>query len=423
MLTSLTYRFLTDIGAPFIGLYLLGRRARGREDANRFPERLGRASQQRPEGKLVWCHAASVGEAMSVLSLIGELRERFPSWRILLTTGTVTSARMLASRLPECVIHQYMPVDRWSYVRRFLDHWRPDLALWVESEIWPNMLTALGKWRIPAVLLNGRLSEKSFRRWSLMRPWAEALLGTFALGLAQTKVEQERFAALGLRDARCIGNLKYAASPLPCDESELNRLKVQIGNRKVWLMASTHPGEDETALAVHEQLRARWPDILTIIVPRHAARAESIEHLIVKQGSTCTRRTNQHILTPDTAFYLGDTMGEMGLFYRLAPVTCLGGSFTWGGHNPIEPAQLGSAMVFGPSMTNFDEIAREFVAADAAIQVRRPDDLPAIIERLLASPEMAPHMAAVARALAEQKSGVLDETLRILKPFLTGNRA
>jgi len=417
------YRFLTDIGAPIISLYLRRRLREGREDPARFDERLGIPSRARPEGKLVWCHAASVGEAMSVLSLVKTLKEHYPEWRILLTTGTMTSARMLVSFLPVDVIHQYVPVDRRPFVSRFLDHWRPDRVLWIESEVWPNLLTAISERHIPAALLNGRMSEKSFRQWSWAKNWAKALLSAFSLLFVQTEDDRRRFMALGARDVRRVGNLKFAAEPLPCDEEKLRNLRAQTGARKVWLMASTHEGEDEIALDVHRKLRARRSDLLMILVPRHPARGGAIAALAAREGLRCARRSAKEDIRPDTAVYLADTMGEMGLFYRLAPVTCLGGSFTWGGHNPIEPAQLGCAMIFGPRMTNFGEMAREMVRQNAALQVPDAGALTAALERLLDTPEAAGALAGAARAFAEQKRHVLDDTLRLLDPWFAEKRS
>jgi 3-deoxy-D-manno-octulosonic-acid transferase len=416
------YRFLTDLGAPGIALYLRMRRRAGKEDPFRFSERLGLPSLPRPSGRLVWCHAASVGEAMSVLSLIEAIRKYYPAWQVLLTTGTVTSAALLAERLPAGVYHQYVPVDRFLYVTRFLDHWRPDIALLVESELWPNMLMGLKRRKIPAALLNGRLSVKSFKRWSYFKGFACRLLETFAFILAQTEAEAERYAALGALDVSYAGNLKYAAEVLPCDDPELDRLRVQVGNRPVWLMASTHPGEEEIALDVHVELRDRWPGLLTIIVPRHPERGDDVLSLVFQRGVRGARRTAERKILPSTDVYVADTMGELGVFYRLAPISCLGGSFTWGGHNPIEPAQLGSAIIFGPTMTNFAEIADAFLSAGAAIQVHSPSELALRIEQLMTMPREAFALANTARAFIEDKRGVLGETLRLLEPWLTEAR-
>ncbi len=210
MLSSM-YQLATDLGAPVIGLYLRKRRAEGREDPVRFRERFGSASQPRSDGRVIWCHAASVGEAVSLLALIKKLRELYPQPPLLVTSGTVASARILEKRLPPGVVHQYVPVDRMIYVQRFLDHWRPDLALWIESELWPNMLSELRRRKIPAALLNGSMSETSFHRWRLVKGWAQEILHTFQVCLAQTEAEYARFMELGAVNVRCVGNLKYAA--------------------------------------------------------------------------------------------------------------------------------------------------------------------------------------------------------------------
>jgi 3-deoxy-D-manno-octulosonic-acid transferase len=393
------------------------RLAAGREDPQRFGERLGYASRPRPSGPLIWCHAASVGEAMSVLSLIEEIQTRHPAFTILLTTGTVTSARLLAGRLPPQAIHQFMPVDRWPYVIRFLDHWKPDLALWIESELWPNMLENLGSRKIPAILLNGRMSEKSFRRWTFLRGFAKKLLSNFALCLVQTEEEQARYEALKAPNVKAVGNLKFAAAPLSCDEAELQRLRGLIGNRKCWVMASTHPGEDEIALTAHRHLRQRWPDLLTIIVPRHPTRGPAIAEMLAKESKIAVRSKNDPLL-PETEIYLADTMGELGLFYRLAPVTGLAGSFTWGGHNPIEPAQLGSAIVFGPRMTNFKIMAEEMLRAEAALQVANENEFTTALEKLLGDEAELHKLATSASRFALQKQGVMEDIQKLLAPFL-----
>jgi 3-deoxy-D-manno-octulosonic-acid transferase len=415
---STFYRVATDLAAPAISLYLRRRLATGREDPARFSERLGEASRPRPPGQLVWCHAASVGEAMSVLSLLRALRASYPSLTFLLTTGTVTSAKLLEKRLPEGVLHQYMPVDRAPYVQKFLDHWQPDLALWMESELWPNMVMALKQRKIPALLLNGRMSEKSFHHWRYARVWIEELLSAFPLCLAQTADERERFMKLGAKDVRYIGNLKYAAEPLSFDFSLLEHLSLQIGKRPVWLMASTHAGEDEIALAVHTYCAKRWPDLLTIIVPRHPTRGDAIAKLIAARGLNGERRSKNLPILRNTHVYLADTMGELGLLYQLAPIVCIGGSFVWGGHNPIEAAQLKRAIVFGPRMTNFAAIAEEMVAAGAARQVADAESLAPIIASWLEQPDKVAAMAEKAGILAAQKHGVLEAILETLKQWM-----
>lgn len=414
---TLLYRLATALAAPLIALYLLVRKASGKEDAARFQERLGFANSSRPQGRLVWCHAASVGEAMSVLSLLGLIRQKHPDWSILLTTGTVTSASIVKDRLPDGVIHHYMPVDRWPYVTRFLSHWKPDLALWVESELWPNMLAAMAERNIPAVLLNGRMSEKSYKRWRLIQRGAESMLRVFALGLTQTGAERNRYAALGLKNVHAIGNLKFAADPLPYDSELLAALKDTVGDRPVWLMASTHPGEEDIALRAHRALRRMHPDLLTIIVPRHPVRGEKIAEMLAQEKVTFSRRALHEPPRKDTEIYLADTMGEMGLFYRLCRLCCLAGSFTWGGHNPVEPALLNCAVVFGPKMDNFAIMADDMLAQGAAIQVCDEPELIEVLGKLLATPDEIEVLAGKAFEWAKAKHQVLDNTLAMIEPF------
>ena len=413
------YRLLTELGAPAINLYLRRRLKAGREDAARFDERLGKASRPRPNGFLIWCHAASVGEAASLLALVIKLRETVPDAAIMMTTGTVTSARMLESRLPDGVFHQYIPVDRLPYVRRFLGHWQPDLVLWVESELWPNLLDGVHRRKIPAVLLNGRMSEKSYRQWQRVKGWAADILGTFDICLTQTEAERERFAELGAREARCIGNLKYAGHPLPCDDAALASLRAATAGREIWLMASTHRGEEDIAAETHKQVKQKRPNALTIVVPRHAVRGNEIAAAFGAQGLNVARRSKGENISATTDIYLADTMGELGLLFRLAPIVAIGGSFaSLGGHNPVEPAQLGCALVFGPSMFNFAEISAEFLQRRAALQIGHGNELGFAVNRLMDNAAERDLLAHNAKTLAAEKRHVLDNIVRELQPWL-----
>lgn len=416
MLPSL-YRLVTNLAAPVIALYLHARRAKGKEDAARFHERLGFADVSRPHGKLVWCHAASVGEVLSVLSLLEKIRQRHPDWSVLLTTGTVTSAQIVQGRLPDGIIHQYIPVDRWPYVTRFLAHWKPDLVLWVESELWPNMLAALEEQKIPAILLNGRMSDKSYQRWRMIQDGIRQILKVFVLGLTQTGAERNRYAALGLQNVHAIGNLKFAADPLPCDPELLAAMKDVVAGRPLWLMASTHPGEDEIAIRMHRQLQRKFPELLTILVPRHPVRGDAIADLLHQEKIVTSRRSLHEALKPETEIYLADTMGELGLFYRLCRICFLAGSFTWGGHNPVEPALLRCAVIFGPRMDNFTIMADDMLSHEAAIQVSEEAELAEVLDRLIASPAEAEALAEQAQLWALAKHKVLDDTLDKIAPY------
>ncbi|EWY40355.1 3-deoxy-D-manno-octulosonic acid transferase [Skermanella stibiiresistens SB22] len=414
------YRGLTEIGGPAIRLYLARRRSAGKEDPVRGAERLGIASVERPAGRLAWFHAASVGESMSVLVLINRLLDTHPNLTVLITTGTVTSAELMARRLPERAIHQYVPVDRMRYVRAFLDHWRPDLALWIESEIWPNMLSEIGRRGIPAALVNARMSAGSFRNWLRVPGFIRPLLSTFSLCLAQTEVEVDRLRRLGARDVRCVGNLKFSAEPLPADPAELAVLRGAFGDRPLWLMASSHPGEEDIAADVHAALRDRLPGLLTVIVPRHPQRGGEVSDMLARRGLPVARRSTGTLPGPGHEVYLADTVGELGLFFRLAEVVCVGGSLVpIGGHNPVEPAQLGCAVIHGPHMTNFSEVSAQLEAAGAAITVRDGAELVREVGGLLSDEPARTRLAEAASAVAERNRRVVDAVVEALAPALT----
>jgi 3-deoxy-D-manno-octulosonic-acid transferase len=418
------YAGLLEVGGPLLDRYLARRMRAGREDTQRFGERQGIPSVPRPAGFLIWFHAASVGESMSMLRLLDRLQAERPGISILVTTGTVTSARMVAERLGNRVIHQYIPVDRAAWVTRFLDHWRPDCAVWIESEIWPNLLDGVARRGIPAALVNARMSVKSHRRWSLARRTIAHLLSTFDLCLAQTEMEAVRLGELGARDVRYVGHLKFAADPLPADPAMLASLRTAIGARPLWVLASSHEGEDEIAIAAHQRLIAQYPDLLTVIVPRHTKRGLAIAAMAKPAGLTAALRSAGLPPMPGDGVYVADSMGELGLWYRLTGIACIGGSLVpVGGHNPIEAAQLDCALLYGPHMFSLPGIAAELQAENAALVVEDAETLAAAIGRLLADRPAALAMAAAARAIAERNRNVLDRAFAALDPLIDRARS
>ncbi len=412
------YRAAGALAAPFIAGHLKRRQAAGKEDPERLCERLGRASRPRPDGPLVWLHGASVGESLSALPLIDALCVAHPEWHVLVTTGTVTSAALMAERLPAGAIHQYVPVDLARPVGRFLDHWRPDLALWVESEFWPNLLLAAERRRIPHVLLNGRVSARSYARWRRLRPVIGRLLSGFEACLAQSAVDEERLRAFAAPNLSCLGNLKFAAPPLPVDDAELARLIAVIDGRPCWLAASTHSGEEEIAGKVHGRLAAGLPGLVSVIVPRHPARGSEIARDLKIAGHVVALRSAGEALPEGAGIYVADTLGELGLWYRLCDMVLIGGSLVaHGGQNPLEPARLGCALLFGPDMSNFSEIADGLRTSDAALDCPGVDDLTAAVGRLIGDGPARATMAAAAGAYAQSQAEVLDRVMAVLKPF------
>ncbi len=413
------YSALATLAGPAIRAWLALRCARGKEDRDRLGERTGNPGAPRPTGPLVWVHGASVGESMSVLALIRHLVRDRPGLSVLVTTGTVTSARLMGERLPEHALHQYAPLDHPGWAARFLDHWRPDLAIWVESELWPNLIAAAGQRGIPRLLLNGRMSAASARGWARVPRSIAALLGGFELILAQDPGQAERFAALGGGDVRTVGNLKAAAAPLPVDAGALAALRAELGDRPLWLAASTHRGEEEVVAAAHRRLTAAHPGLLTLLAPRHPTRGDDLAEALSGAGLRVARRALGQPVAPDTDVYLADTLGELGLLYSLADIAFVGGSLVpAGGHNPIEPAQLDCAVLAGPGMDNFAGVAAELRAAGGLGEVRDADSLAAAVDGLLRDPARLAERRGAARAVAEAGGGVLDAVLREIAPWL-----
>ncbi len=413
------YRGLTTAASPAIRAYLARRAYAGKEDPARMSERYGQASATRPDGRLVWIHAASVGESLSMLSLIHRLAADWPGLNLMMTTGTVTSARILAARLPERVIHQFVPLDRGRWVRRFLDHWRPDLVLWVESEFWPNLLCEIGARGIPSVLVNARISPKSYGGWRKWPGLIGRLLENFELCLAQTDDDARKLEGLGAARVVCRGNLKFSSAPLPVDDSELQELRQEIGDRPAWLAASTHPGEEAVIADAHRRIRATRGDALAIIVPRHPARGAAIADQLRADGSVVRLRSAEEPVTGDADFYVADSMGELGLFYRLADAAFIGGSLIpHGGQNPLEAARLGCAIVHGPHMTNFTAIVDELDAAGATVEAASAEAIARAVVRLFDEPAERARRIAAARDVAATKAGILDDVVSELAPFI-----
>lgn len=411
------YRLASSAIGPFAPALLKWRERRGKEDSRRIGERMARPSQSRPEGRLAWVHGASVGEGLALLPLVERLTAR--GFCVLMTTGTVTSAAILAARMPAGALHQYVPLDVPNFVARFLDHWQPDIVLFAESELWPNMIAAVNARGIPLVLVNARLSARSFRRWQKAPGVIRAMLDKFDMCLAQSQTDAARLMQLGAARVQVAGNLKYDVSPPPADGGAVAHLSGQIGARPVWVAASTHAGEEDTAFAVHQALTKRFPGLLTIVAPRHASRGDEIAVQARARGLNVAQRSRGEPISRDTAVYLADTMGELGLFYRLTSIIFVGKSLVenGGGQNPIEPAKLGSAILHGPHVQNFEEVYAELGASGGSVSVAGGGDLARALARLFSDPSQLRQMA---RAAAETVEGLGGATRRIeaaLEPY------
>jgi len=396
------YRAASRAAAPIANYALKKRLNAGKENAERIGERRGVATIERPEGKLIWIHGASVGESLSVLPLVDALKAAFPDATFLTTTGTTTSAALMAERLPGGALHQFIPLDHPDFVASFLRHWRPDAAIFVESELWPNLVLQTRKQTPFMALINGRMSPKSFADWQSQPNAIRYILSSFDLLLGQDHQNAERLKTLSGRDVAMFGNLKNAAPPLPASDDAVAKLKQAIGERRCWLAASTHPGEEEIIIAAHHQLVTNFPDLLTIIAPRHPKRGEDIAKFSEHSGVATALRSRGDAIANDTGVYVADTLGELGLFYRASDIAFVGGSITpKGGHNPLEPARLGASILHGPETFNFVDTYGEMRKAGGAALVRNDREIASAVRRLFRDTKTRRAMADAAREAAE----------------------
>lgn len=401
---------------PALGPYLAWRAAKGKEDRVRRTERFGFASAPRPHGPLIWVHAASVGETGAVIPLIRELRRR--DIHVLLTTGTTTSARLVTHRLGDDVIHQYVPLDLKPAVSRFLDYWQPDVAIIAESEIWPMTIVELGQRHIPQILVNARMSDRSFARWRRRPAIAETLFENLALVIAQSEADADRFRELGALPVMTSGNLKVDTDAPPHDPQVLAHYARQIGERKTWAAISTFEGEEAAAGTVQSLLKERT-GLLTILVPRHPDRADGIEAMLTEKGLTVARRTRNDPITPETDIFLGDTIGEMGLYLRLTEVAFVGRSmFAQGGQNPLEPAMLGCAVLSGGHVQNFRDTYQRLARNGSARMVRDTEMLAKAVHYLLVNDGARQAMIDAGLETVQEMRGALTATLKALEPYI-----
>ena len=406
------YRGLTYLATPLLRLLLKRRLAEGKEDPDRIGERTGRIVRTRPDGSLVWIHGASVGELTAVLPLIELLTTQRLADTVLVTSGTVTSARLAAERLPPGAIHQFIPLDQPAWVSRFYDHWRPDVAIWLESEFWPNLLAEARHRHVKMMLLNARVTEKSLCRWRLLPGLSRSTMDTFDHCFAPDDDQAGRLKMLGAQSVQVVSNLKDVSPPLPFDVQAHDKLRQDLTDRVVWLAASTHPGEEDAVAHVHERLRGDLPTLLTIIVPRHPERGDQIGRDLAMRGLTCARRSTDATISGDTDIYIADTLGELGLLYRTTNVAFIGGSLIpHGGQNLAEAARLDCAIICGPHLHNFTGLSQRLIAGSALTVVNDPESLAAEVRTLLRDNELAMMRATAAKRVTTEDADAADRAL------------
>ncbi|MEO1397509.1 MAG: lipid IV(A) 3-deoxy-D-manno-octulosonic acid transferase [Pseudomonadota bacterium] len=411
------YRGIGTLAYPFVGPFLRSRAARGKEDRERRGERYGYASVERPAGPVVWLHAASVGESLAIMPLIDRIEGFDVS--IVLTTGTVTSAAIAEDRLSQNTHHQYVPLDLQRAINRFLDHWKPDLAIFAESEIWPTTIRELAKRNVPQILVNARMSDRSNRRWQKRTALAEAVFGELAQVIAQTETDAQRFRDLGAPWVTVAGNLKTDVDLPPANPEVLARLRAQIGLRPSWVAASTHEGEEAAVADAHRMLSLHEPNVLTVIVPRHPERSAQIAAELAAQGLTITTRSSREPITNQTQIFLGDTIGEMALYLGLSRIVFMGKSLkAEGGQNPFEPAKLSVAILSGRYVQNFREAYENLLKAGGARLVRDEKMLAGHVLHLFRNENDLQAMQKAGFETVNEMAGAVETTIQALDAYI-----
>ncbi len=415
MVPLFLYTLLTVLFSPIILAWILVRIIRKKEDFSRFNERMGWSFKSRPKGRLIWMHGASVGECLSMMPLVEEILRQDATAHVMVTSGTRTSAELMAKRLPARAFHQYIPVDFPWAAHWFVKHWNADCVLWFESDFWPNLLKAVSGNKKPLVLLNGRISDRSFERWGKAKWFIGPLLKRFSLCFGQTNEDAERLEKLGALQTVSVGNLKFAAVNPPYDNVELKELLGQIGKRPCCIAASTHAGEEEMIAGFHGDVKRAFPSFLSIIVPRHPERADEVEALFTMRGFVVARRSRGDKISSDIDVYLADTIGEMGLIYRLAPIVFVGGSLVpFGGQNMLEPMRLSRLVLVGPYTFNFREIVKQASEEGALVRVQTASEVLGNVVRYLTHPEEMEPVMKRAHIFATSQMAVLDRVYKML---------
>lgn len=394
----------------------------GEGDPSRLPERWGVPSQLRPEGDLIWFHAASVGEVVSLRPVLKRFQEEFKNLNVLVTTGTLTSAKVIAPHLPDSYIHQLIPLDVPQWVDRFLEYWHPKAGIFIESDLWPNLLFSCKEKQVPLLLLNAHVSTQSYHRWQKVPTFAKSVLGCIDEALAKSPAIAENLRRLGVPKVRASGNLKFMADPLTYDADTFQMLQGRIAGRPVWVAASTHAGEEEQIAQAHRLIKKTLKNVLTILVPRHPHRGAKVCTLLRKEGLNVAQRSNSEPIQEGTDIYLADTIGELGLFYKISEIAFIGGSFVpeslilVGGHNPIEAAKLGCAMIWGPNIHKQLEIAE--VLGPAIQSVQNPSELADVVVDLFQNKEKRSQQIHKAQEILDSQANTLDEVLTAVRAHI-----
>lgn len=412
------YQLFSIISLPYWRWYLKRRIQLTKEDPARYHEKLGNWQLARPEGKLIWLHSASVGELLAILPFLKAAAEKWPQVRFLVTTVTLTAANIFARQNLSNAIHQFAPIDSYCITQKFFKYWQPDLAIFTESELWPNLIINARK-QCPAILLNARMSDPSYKKWQRHPSLVKHMVASFDLVLASSKLDAEKYTSFGAKNLLTFGNIKEAAPPLAYKAELLEKLQISCGNRLLWLASSTHKGEEEFILTAHKALQQQFPNLLTIIAPRHPTRGAELQELAKKFGLYSALRSADQLPQHDTQVYIADTIGELGILYRLSDIVYMGGSLIQhGGQNVMEPARLDCALVTGPHTFNFIESIAALKEADGIIEVQNQEELNATVAKLLQDAQLRQKLQTNASQVMAHKQSILDNVMQEIGKFI-----
>ena len=408
------YKILSIIFIPIVIIIVILRVLQGKEINSRIKERFAFSSVKRPQGKLIWINASSIGEYLATNSLIKKIRKIKPKTKILLTTNTKTSAILAQKIKDKNIIHQFTPQDNVLIIKKFLNYWKPSLVFWMESEFWPIILDETKKYGLEIILLNGRMSDKSFKNWCYFKFFFKKIISNFSLILTMSNIDKKNFKKLGSKNVNFLGNLKFCNEEQPSNKKIEKKIKKIVKNRTVWLAASTHPGEENLVNPFHNSLKNEFKNILTVIVPRNIKRALDIK----KDINNNSKLFSDYTLTNNTDIIIDDSIGQLEIWYKNVKTVFLGKSYPpKGGQNPIEPARNGCAIISG-KMSNFKEIENEMLKNKCLIVSNNSNQFYLKIKDCIKETKYTKRIRINAKKYVQSKSFILDKTVKAIKKYL-----
>ena len=353
------YRLLINLVLLISPLIIILRLIKKKEHPIRFKEKFCFFPIKRGNGKLVWFHGSSVGEILSIIPLVEKLEKNKSIKKILITSSTLSSSKVLTKFKLKKTVHQFFPIDANFLTKKFLDYWNPAIAIFVESEIWPNMLINVKKKSIPLVLLNARITKESYKKWKMISLLSKFLFESFDISFPQNHETKKYLNSLGVKKIKFLGNLKFSESKTQKNSALNKNIEKTFKSRKIWCAVSTHNGEEKICAEAHQKLKKKYKKLLTVIIPRHVHRVNNIYKEVNNMGFKVQIHSKKSKIKKDTDIYLVDTYGETKSFFKICNTVFLGGSIVnHGGQNPLEPARLGCKILHGPNIQNFTEVYR-----------------------------------------------------------------